>query len=93
MSLEDLGIAVLKETVMNAQLSMVIATRCCYVTIQSSSSVGHQPDLRIAVVSKPREVRLDIQIVSWDFFFLCSLRMQCELYSLDKTASTILKIL
>lgn len=47
---------------------MVIAMRCCYVTIQSSSSVGHQPDLRMAVVNKPREVRLDIQIVSWDFF-------------------------
>lgn len=48
---------------------MVIATRCCYITIQSSSSVGHQPDLRIAVVSEPKEALLDIQILPWDFLF------------------------
>lgn len=36
---------------------------------QSSSSVGHQPDLRIAVVSEHKEALLDIQILPWDFLF------------------------
>lgn len=54
---------------MNTQSSMVVATRCCYITIQSSSSVGHQPDLRMAVVSEPKAMLLDIQILPWDFLF------------------------
>lgn len=41
---------------MNTPLSVVIAMRCWYITVQFSLNVRHQPDLEIAVVSEPEEI-------------------------------------